>query len=271
MTDSATRPVALVTGAARGIGAATAARLASSGYEVALVDVPAEPPGRIAPIPGPYRPADGTDLDLAAASCHGRGHAWAADVRDGEAIDAVVHAVVERFGRLDAVVAAAGAVAGGEPLWETDDEIWRSMIDINLTGVFNLARAAVPVLCRAPTPRHGRFVAVASAAAHHGLPRLAAYSAAKHGVAGLVRALAAELEDTGITANAVAPGSTATAMLDASAEIYGIADREVFAHQARIGRLIDADEIAATIHWLCTDSPGALSGAIIDVDGGFRP
>ena len=263
--------MAIVTGAARGVGAATAARLAARGYTVALIDIPAESPGRIAPIPGPYSAASGTDLDLAAASCLGRGHAWAADVRDDAAIGAVVDSVLDRFGRIDVVVAAAGAVAGGEPLWETTNEVWQSMIDINLTGVFNIARATIPALLASPEPRNGRFVAVASAAAHHGLPQLAAYSAAKHGVAGLVKALAAELGSSGVSANAVAPGSTDTAMLQASAAIYGLVDPAAFADQARIGRLLDPDEIAATIEWLCTDAPAALTGAVIDVDGGFRP
>lgn len=263
-------PVAVVTGAARGIGAATAARLAARGLTVALIDLPLESPGRLGEVPGPYRPAHGADLDEAAAACGGRGHAHAADVRDRRALQEVIDTVVTHHGSVDIVVAAAGAVAGGDPLWSTDDEVWQSMIDINLTGVFNIARTAIPSMLAAPEPRSGRFVAVASAAAHHGLPRLAAYTASKHGVAGLVKALAAELADSGVTANAVCPGSTATAMLDASAAIYSIDDREVFAEQARIGRLIDADEIAATIEWLCLDAPSALTGSMLDVDGGFR-
>jgi SDR family mycofactocin-dependent oxidoreductase len=264
-------PVAVVTGAARGVGAATAARLALRGYTVALIDIPSEAPGRVAPVPGPYVAATGSDLDLAAASCGGRGHAWAADVRDDIAVSAVVESVLERFGRIDAVIAAAGAVAGGAPIWETTNDVWRSMIEINLTGVFNIARATIPAMLASPEPRNGRFVAVASAAAHHGLPQLGAYSAAKHGVAGLVKALAAELGSSGISANAVAPGSTDTAMLQASAAIYGLSDPRDFADQARIGRLLDPDEIAATIEWLCTDAPAALTGSVIDVDGGFRP
>lgn len=263
-------PVALVTGAARGIGAATALRLATRGYTVALVDIPLESPGRLGEVPGPYRPALGHDLDEATAACGGRGHAHAADVRDTAALARVVETVVAHHGTIDVVVAAAGAVAGGAPLWDTDDLTWQTMIDVNLTGVFNTARAVMPAMLSAPTPRDGRFVAVASAAAHHGLPQLAAYTAAKHGVAGLVKALSAELADSGVTANAVCPGSTATGMLDASAAIYGIDNRDVFAEQARIGRLITPDEIAATIEWLCTDAPSALTGSLIDVDGGFR-
>lgn len=268
---SSTAPVAVITGAARGMGAGTAVRLAARGFEVALVDVPLEANGRVAPIPHPYVAAHGEDLDETAARCEGRGHPFAADVRDGAAIARVVDGVVDRFGRLDVVVAAAGAVAGGPPLWETSDEVWRAMIDINLTGVFELARAAVPHLLTNSDRRPGRFVAVASAAAHHGLPQMAAYTAAKHGVAGLVKAMAAELAGRGVAVNAVCPGSTATAMLDASAAIYGLGSADEFADQSRIGRLIDPDEIAATIEWLCCDAPDAMTGSIVDVDGGFRP
>jgi SDR family mycofactocin-dependent oxidoreductase len=271
MSAQGDRPVAVVTGAARGMGAATARRLAGRGFTVALIDLPLEPDGRVAEIPGPYEPAHSSELDTAAAECLGHGEPWAADVRDVAALTAVIDDLVGRHGRLDAVVAAAGAVAGGVPLWETDDATWQAMVEVNLTGVFNVVRATVPHLLAAPEPRRGRVVAVASAAAHHGLPQMGAYSAAKHGVAGLVKALAAELGSTGVTANAVAPGSTATPMLEASGALYGIADPTVFAAQSRIERLIDPDEIAATIEWLCVDAPGALTGAVLDVDGGFRP
>ena len=257
-------PVAIVTGAARGMGALTAARLARRGFAVALIDHPD------VDVPGPYRTATVEELERAAAACEGRGFAHVADVRDAAALSAVVDAAVEHHGHIDVIVAAAGAMAGGSPLWQTDDDVWRSMIEINLTGVFNLARAAIPAMLSAPEPRRGRIVAVASAAAHEGLPMLSAYTAAKHGVAGLVRALAGELGSTGITANAVCPGSTDTEMLVASSALYGLTDRSVFKDQARIGRLIDPDEIAATIEWLAVDAPSAMTGALIDVDGGFR-
>ncbi len=98
------------------------------------------------------------------------------------------------------------------------------MLDVDLGGPINAARVGIPALLRRPTPRSGRFLAVASAAATRGLPMLSAYGAAKAGVAGLVRGLAAELADSGVTANAISPGSTATAMLDESARLYGLAD-----------------------------------------------
>lgn len=265
-------PVAVVTGGARGMGAATALRLVAAGWRVAVLDLGAtsDEPGAT-DLPSPYRPATAADLRATVDECGPAAEGVAVDVRDSAALTAAVDDVVDRHGRLDAVVAAAGAVAGGPPGWEATDDVWHAMLDVNLTGVFHLARATIPHLLARPEPRRGRFVAVASSAAHHGLPGLAAYSAAKHGVAGLVKALAAELGPTGVTANAVAPGSTMTAMLHASAAIYGLAEPGSFTRQTRIGRAIDPDEIAGTIVWLCTEAPGALTGAVLDVDGGFRP
>jgi NAD(P)-dependent dehydrogenase (short-subunit alcohol dehydrogenase family) len=97
-----------------------------------------------------------------------------------------------------------------------------------------------------------------------------AYAQQKRAQVLCMERFAERLQSSGVTANAVCPGSTATGMLDASAAIYGMENRDAFAEQARIGRLIDPDEIAATIEWLCVDAPAALTGSLIDVDGGFR-
>ena len=116
----------------------------------------------------------------------------------------------------------AGVIAGGVPQWEVPAQQEQAVLDVNLGGMLNLARVAFPALLRRPAPRSGRFLAVASAAATRGLPMLAAYCAAKAGVAARP-ALAVELAGTGVTANAVSPGSTATPILDESARLYGLA------------------------------------------------
>ena len=121
----------------------------------------------------------------------------AADVTDPEAMQAAVDMALKRWGGLDAIVAAAGVIAGGVPAWELDAEQERAVLEVNLGGVITAARVGIPALLRRPEPREGRFIAVASAAASKGLPMLAAYCASKAGVTGFIRALAVELGGTG--------------------------------------------------------------------------
>ncbi len=223
--------VALVTGAARGIGAATVLALAAGGWSVLATDAAAADPAL------PYPLASAADLAAVvreAAALTGRDDqviAMTADVRDTAALQAAVATAEARFGGLDAAIACAGVIAGGVPQWLLAQQTEQAVLDIDLGGVLNLARAAVPALLRRPVPRSGRFLAVASAAATRGLPMLAAYCAAKAGVAGLIRALAAELGPTGVTANAVSPGSTSTPILTESARLYGLSSSDEFARQ----------------------------------------
>ena len=257
--------VALVTGAARGIGAATVRALAAQGWAVLAVDRCADDPAL------PYRLGSRDELDtvVAGASADGSAAAFAADARDETALAAAVAAAETRWGGLDAAVAAAGVIAGGVPLWEMPDDQQRAVLDTDLGGVINLARAAVPALLRRPEPRSGRFLAVASAAATRGLPMLAAYCAAKAGVTGLIRALAVELGETGVTANAVSPGSTDTPILAESARLYGLPAASSFAAQQPVHRLLAPEEVAAALAWLAGESSGAITGAVVPVDGGL--
>ena len=255
--------VALVTGAARGIGAATVAALAADGWRVVAADRCADDPAL------PYALGTRAELDRVVASAAGRAVAVEADVRDPEALAAAVRLAEERWGGLDAAVAAAGVIAGGAPAWRVPAGQERAVLDVDLGGVLNLARVAVPALLRRPEPRRGRFLAVASAAATRGLPMLAAYCAAKAGVAGFVRALAAELGGTGVTANAVSPGSTETPMLDESARLYALPAAGAFAAQQPLGRLVSPAEVAAVLAFLAGDGASAMTGAVVPVDGGL--
>jgi NAD(P)-dependent dehydrogenase (short-subunit alcohol dehydrogenase family) len=145
----------------------------------------------------------------------------------------------------------------------------QAVLDININGVLNLARAAVPVLLQRPEPRSGRFLAIASTAATGGLPMLAAYCAAKAAVAGSIRALAVELAPVGITANAVSPGSTATSILDESARVNDLASSQDFAAQRSMHRLLAPSENAAVLPFLAGPGNRGMTGAIVPVDGGL--
>jgi SDR family mycofactocin-dependent oxidoreductase len=254
-------PVAIVTGAARGIGAATARRLAGDGHRVVCVDACADDPVV------PYPLATRSELDGVADACGGI--AVVADVRSRSDMGAAVAAAEREYGQLDVVVAAAGVIVGGPSAWELTDEQWAVNLDVNLTGVWRTAAAAVPALLRRDPPRRGRIVAVASAAGTEGHPRIGAYVAAKHGVIGLVRSMAAELGHHGITVNAVSPGSTSTAILDASRDIYELGSSEEFAVHHAVGRLITAEEVASGIAWLCAAEQGGVTGIALPVDGGM--
>jgi SDR family mycofactocin-dependent oxidoreductase len=255
--------VALVTGAARGIGAATVRRLAGDGWSVVAVDRAADDP-RL-----PYRLGSEAELRALAAGVPDRIRGVVADVTDEAALAAAVELAEREFGGLDAALGVAGVVAGGSPLWEMPRAELDAVLDVDLGGVVTLARVAVPALLRRPEPRQGRFVAVASAAATRGLPMLAAYCAAKAGVTGLVRALAVELGGTGVTANAVSPGSTDTPILAESARLYGLPGPAAFAGQQPVGRLLEPDEIADVLAWLSGEGSSALTGAVVAADGGL--
>jgi SDR family mycofactocin-dependent oxidoreductase len=275
MSD-AMRRVAVVTGAARGIGAATVTGLAAAGWAVVAVDRASDDPR----LPYPM----GTEAELRAVVASSmaavpRGPdelddepdrivVCMADTTDPDALSRAVDLAEQRFGGLDAMVAVAGVIAGGTPLWEMPAQEVDAVLDVNLGGVVTAARVGIPALLRRPVPRQGRFLAVASAAATRGLLHLTAYGAAKAGVAGLVRGLAVELADSGITANAINPGSTDTAILAQSARLYGM-DVGAFAGQQPIGRLLTPEEIAAALVWLAGADSSAMTGAVIPVDGGL--
>jgi SDR family mycofactocin-dependent oxidoreductase len=252
--------VALVTGAARGIGAATVRALAAAEWSVVAVDRATDDP-RL-----PYPMGTRAQLDALASP---RVRTMVADATDPDRMAAAVRLAEEEFGGLDAALAVAGVIAGGTPLWQMPTAELDAVLDVDLRSVVTLARVAIPALLRRPEPRSGRFVAVASAAATRGLPMLAAYCAAKAGVAGLVRALAVELGGSGVTANAVSPGSTDTPVLAESARLYGLGGAAEFARQQPFGRLLDPAEVAAALVWLASPDSSGVTGAALPVDGGL--
>lgn len=254
--------VALVTGAARGIGAATVRGLVAEGARVVALDWCAGEDS-----PSGYAQATKADLDTLVASFPaGWVEPVVGDVRDPAALAAAVGAATGRWGRLDIAVAAAAVIGGGRPLWEDDSLDLQWQIDV--VGVWNTAAAAVPVMLAGPDPSGCRFVALASAAGSRGLFHLAAYNVAKHAVVGLVKGMAADLAGTGVTACTVSPGSTDTAMLAATADIYAVTPDDLAAHQL-LRRPLTSDEVAATIVHACSRAGAVLNGADVAADGGF--
>ncbi len=268
MTTQASPRVALVTGAARGIGRATVDALVQQGYRVVAVDSCA---GRRSDR------GDGVDYALATpdqllslkAEYPDAVRTQIVDVRDADALARAASLAVDEFGRLDAAVAAAAVIVGGDPLWETPESHLRTLLDIDVVGVWNTASAAVPLMLSGPDPQNCRFVAIASAAGARGLFHLAAYNAAKHAVVGIVKGLAADLIGTGVTAVAVSPGSTETEMLRATAALYDLAHIDEFAASQLVRRLLQPEELAATIAFCCSREGAVLNGSVVDASGGF--
>jgi len=240
MSDS---PVALVTGAASGIGAATTALLIHQGYAVWALDSDAAGLGQ-------YRGAEAV-------------RPLTVDVADEQALDAVI-GEVERRGALDAVVASAGiSFTGG--LLETTPDDWDRVFRVDLRAVYLLARVTVPLLVRSP---RASFVAVASELGTVGHEGLAAYAAAKAGVISLMRTLALEYASAGVRFNAVAPGGTLTPMLRGEqARLSSTVD--AVAANIPAGRLAAPEEIAEVIAFVVSPGASFMMGSVVVADGGF--
>ncbi|MGY1739633.1 MULTISPECIES: SDR family NAD(P)-dependent oxidoreductase [unclassified Blastococcus] len=241
----------LVTGASRGIGAAVAAALSADGHRVALVA------------------RDPAALEEARRGLPSPAMAVPADVTDPAQLDAAVARVEGEWGPVQVLVSNAGAGLAA-PLVDTTDDEWSRMLELNLTAPFRLVRRVLPGMLGAGW---GRIVVVASVVAKRGEPQVAAYTAAKHGVLGLVRSAAAELARTGVTVNAVCPGYVDTPMTDgtvaAVAERTGRTPDEARAALSRrqpIGRLIAPAEVAEAVRFCVVD--GGVTGQGINVDGG---
>jgi NAD(P)-dependent dehydrogenase (short-subunit alcohol dehydrogenase family) len=225
-------PVALVTGAASGIGEATARRLAATGWRVLGADL---------------RESGGV------VSC---------DVTSTESVEAAVRHCVDEHGSLDAVINAAGL---GYPVrfLESTDEIWRDVLEVNLMGTVRVCRAALPHLRRSAQATRGVVNFTSQAAKTGGLLIGAPYSAAKAAVLCLTKTLAAEFAPDGIRVNAVAPGIIDTPFLD---RVPGIRER---GSQLPLGRIGRPEEVASVVSFLLSSDSSYLTGEIIDVNGGL--
>ncbi|HUH13417.1 MAG TPA: 3-oxoacyl-ACP reductase FabG [Longimicrobiales bacterium] len=238
--------VALVTGAARGIGAAIARTLAAEGCDVALLDV-----------------RRGEEIAAVAADVESAGRralVLEADVRDLARAEAMVSETRARLGRLDVLVCAAG-ITRDAMSWKMEGDAWDEVLAVNLTGCFAYARAAAPVL---RAQRAGRMVFVASINGLRGKAGQANYAASKAGVIALAKTLARELGPAGINVNAVAPGLVETPMTrDLPAEAL---ERAV--GESALGRIGAAEDVADTVAFLCSRRARHITGGVIRIDGG---
>jgi len=245
--------LAIVTGAADGIGWSTAQRLAMDGYSVALLDMRAE-------------------AVLARATELGPQHlALACDVTSEASVHAAVAAVVAHFGRIDVLVNNAGiGDQSGSTLAQNADAFDR-VLAVHLRGTFLVSQAVAGVMLQAPSaPLQGRgaIVNLGSIASTIGLPSRNAYCAAKAGVLGMTRAMASEWARAGIRVNAVAPGYVRTSLIE-KLERNGAIDAKAIAHRTPLGRMAEPAEIAEVIVFLASPKASYITGAVLPVDGGW--
>lgn len=238
--------VAIVTGAGRGIGKAVAERLASRGARIVVADL-----------------LSGRAESVAAGLVAGGGEAIPVEVDTGSraSVDAMIARALDAFGRIDILVNNAG-IARGATFLETTPEHWDDHIRINLGGIFHCSQAAARVMAKAG---YGRIVSIASIAGLMGPIDLSAYGASKAGVIGLTRAMALELAEHGITANAVAPGPIDTELLREAWTPEAYAER---ARHVPAGRLGQVNEIAHAVEMLVSPEAAYISGVTLPVDGG---
>jgi NAD(P)-dependent dehydrogenase (short-subunit alcohol dehydrogenase family) len=238
--------VAIVTGAARGIGLAIAKRLHAAGARIVIADIDEAAAVKAA-----------GEIDSQA----GRVLGVATNVTSGASVEAMVEAALEAYGRIDILVNNAGITGASKPLWELDYQTWERVLDINLNGVFRCCKAVIGHMCE---NARGSIVNVASIAGKEGNPNLIPYSTSKAGVIGLTKALAKETATRGVRVNAVAPAVVETNILkQMSPETV-----KYMLSKIPMGRFGTLEEVAAIVHFLASDDASFVTGQTYDVSGG---
>jgi len=237
--------VAVVTGGAQGIGRAIAERMLGSGATVILWDV------------------DAALLEKARAELATRGTVDTARVEltDAAGVEAAAAAGLQRHGRIDIAVNNAGITGGNAPTWELAPEVWRRVLEVNLTAPYLVCRALVPHMVKAGW---GRIVNIASIAGKEGNPNAAHYSASKAGLIALTKSLAKELATKGVLVNAVTPAAAKTAMFAQMTQQH----IDFMLSKIPMGRFVEVEEIAALVAWLASEDCSFSTGGVFDISGG---
>lgn len=248
--------IALVTGGGRGIGSASALALAEAGADVIVCS------------------RTGAEIEAVAEQARALGRralALTCDVTDAAQVRQLAEDAARQFGAVEILVNNAG-LGRSHRFADHPDELWEQMLALNLTSVYRVTKAFVPAMIER---RRGRIINIASIASKVGGKYIAAYTAAKHGVLGLTRALATELVTAGITVNAICPGYVNTPMTDENVDsiaaktgMTGDAARETLARLNPQNRLIESEEVAALVVWLAGEAAQGVNGQAINVDGG---
>ncbi|MET0773715.1 MAG: SDR family NAD(P)-dependent oxidoreductase [Candidatus Limnocylindrales bacterium] len=241
--------VALVVGGARGIGGAAVEAFAAAGHAVVVGDLDVREASALA---GRLDPAGLRTL------------AVAVDVTERDSVDAMVSAVMARFGRLDAMVDCAGII-DPRPSAEVEDDAWQRLLAVHVDGTFRCARAAYPALV---ATGGGTIVNIASVAAHVGIPGRLSYTAAKGAIEAMTRTLAVEWAPDGIRVNAVAPGYTSTELVQRAIDSGRLDPVELVA-RVPLRRMAEPSEIASVILFLSTPASSFITGQSIVADGGL--
>lgn len=235
--------VAIVTGGAQGIGLAVAKRLIASGAQVSLWD------------------RDRALVEATAADLGERAHAVVLDQTDTAAVKAAADDVANRFGRIDVLVANAGIAGPNATVADYPVDEWKSVVDINLNGVFNCCRAVIPHMI---ARNYGRVVNVASIAGKEGNPNAAAYSASKAGVIALTKSLGKETAGYDIAVNCVTPAAARTRIFDQMQQSH----IDYMLSKIPRARFLEVDEAASMIAWLSTEENSFTTAAVFDLSGG---
>lgn len=236
---------AIVTGAARGIGLATAQKLQACGAAIALWDI------------------DAPALETATASLkrNGRVQAFVVDVTDEASIVKATADVIGGFGKIDVLINNAGITGGNAPLWQLAPAVWRQVVEVNLIGPYLVCRAVVPHMIAAG---YGRIVNIASIAGKEGNPNASHYSASKAGLIGLTKSLAKELATKGVLVNCITPAAAKTEMFAQMTQAH----IDYMLSKIPMNRFLAVEELAAMIAWLSSSDCSFSTGAVFDISGG---